>query len=750
MNFRSVIIFFSVWLFITGRGYAQDKNQTAATATVIREAVDPVSFDGYMTEKAWDNAGSFPMIVHTPVFGNPPSEKSDIRITYDDSYVYVGAMLYDRNPSEIKIRSKKRDEMGGGSDWLAVILDTYDDKENAVAFMITPEGLRTDLSVSNDAVGDYEDEPLNSSWNTFWDVLAHVSDEGWTAEVRIPISSLRFQEKDEGVNMGLIIWRWIPHLNEIQIFPAIPPEYGPYSFWKPSLAHPLIFSNLKGMKPLYLTPYVSGGFEQRNELNEEGTDYSYSDKPKLEAGIDLKYGLTSNMILDVTVNTDFAQVEADDEIVNMTRFSYYFPEKRQFFLERSSIFEFNLGGPNNMMFYSRRIGLNEEEIIRLYGGARLIGRQGPWDIGFLDMQTAPSSDSLPSENFGVLRLKRKTFNKNSYLGSIITSRLGMNGNYNIGYGLDGVIRVKGDDYLTVIAAQTQENDVRNSTISLHPSRFDLSWERRKNVGLFYEVFTGYSGKDFNPGMGFETRDDFSLLGTRLGHGWLMGEKSRLVRQSLSLQSIDFLRNSFNRLESVQSGALYEAEFKSYFMVGGGLWFNYENLFEPFELSDDVKVPVGDYRFASFTGFAVTPVANPLTVMIIADGGGYYDGMGMSLAVRPTWNVSSSLEISGFYQYNIASFPDRDLKYVAHIARLKALYMFSTKLSASAFVQYNSAEDVVISNFRFRYNPREGNDFYVVYNEGDNTFSEDVMRPVPEVPRMNFRTILFKYTYTFIL
>jgi hypothetical protein len=742
-----VLIIHSCFL-ITIPGYGQAEN--TILPTVIQRAPGPVIFDGYINEPSWGIADSFPMIGFSPVYGNPVLEQSDIRMTYDESYVYIGAMLYDRNPSEIRPVSRKRDEMGGSSDWLAIILDTYNDNENAVAFMTTPEGLRTDVAVFNDASGGYDEEPFNTSWNTFWDVLAHITETGWSAEIRIPVSSLRFQESDGEVTMGLIIWRWIPHLNELQVFPAIPPEYGPYSFWKPSQAHQIVFQRLQGENPLYVTPYISGGYEQLNELNDEETEYIYSAKPKLEAGIDLKYGLTSNLTLDLTVNTDFAQVEADDQVINMTRFSYYFPEKRQFFLERSSIFEFNLGGPNDMMFYSRRVGLNEEEIVRLYGGARIIGRQGPWDVGFLDMQTAPSSDTIPSENFGVLRLKRRTFNSNSYLGGVVTSRLGMNGAYNVGYGIDGLIRVTGDEYLKVIAAQTMASDMHSGALSLHPSRIDLSWERRKDVGLFYEVFTGYSGKEFDPGIGFQIREDFTVLGTILGKGWLMNEKSSLFKQSLSLRTTSYLRNSFNNLESVKAGPYHQLEFRSMLTIGWGIWFNYENLFEPFELSDDISVPVGDYKFPSVTGFVMTPVGNPLNIFFLTESGGYFDGKSISVSATPAWSISSNLQLSGYYQYNLASFPERNQEYVAHIARIKLLYMFSTRLSLSAFLQYNSAEDVIISNFRFRYNPREGNDFYIVYNEGDNSNLEKGMPVMPEIPRINFRTILFKYTYTFIL
>ena len=147
---------------------------------------------------------------------------------------------------------------------------------------------------------------------------------------------------------------------------------------------------------------------------------------------------------------------------------------------------------------------------------------------------------------------------------------------------------------------------------------------------------------------------------------------------------------------------------------------------------------------------MSPLSKPFNLMFMTEAGGFYDGSRISAGFTPTWSISSSLELSGFYQYNVADFPDRDQRYIAHITRLKGLFMFSTKLSMSAFAQYNSAEDVVNSNFRFRYNPREGNDFYVVYNEGTNSDLERDILELPRIPRMNYRTILLKYTYTFII
>ena len=170
----------------------------------------------------------------------------------------------------------------------------------------------------------------------------------------------------------------------IRVFPAIPPNWGEMSTWKPSQAQEVEFEGLRARKPIYVAPYVLTGFSRNNDLNDPETAYIRTDTPKFDLGLDVKYGLTNNLTLDLTANTDFAQVEADDDEVNLSRFSLFFPEKRLFFLERAGIFDFSFG-EYNQLFYSRRIGISDEDPVRIYGGARLIGRIGPWDVGFFDM-----------------------------------------------------------------------------------------------------------------------------------------------------------------------------------------------------------------------------------------------------------------------------------------------------------------------------------------------------------------------------
>jgi hypothetical protein len=368
------------------------------------------------------------MVMMTPNFGFPPSEKTEVLVGFDDEFLWVAGRLYDREPARIQARSKKRDLQEASSDFFAIIIDTFNDKENALGFATTPAGLRWDAAIYNDAESQMPmEEPFNLSWNTFWDVRVVVNDQGWFVEMQIPLSSLRFQEKDGHVIMGLTSYRWIARKNENDVFPAIYPKWGFMSAFKPSQAQEVTLKGLRSRNPLYIAPYVLAGAGYSYDLNIDETEYIHSKAPPAELGLDVKYGLSSNLTLDVTLNPDFAQVEADDQQVNLTRYSLFFPEKRLFFQERASVFDFSFGAFNRL-FYSRRLGLYEDEeegisqVIPIYGGVRLIGRAGSWDLGFMDMQTAPQEEkALPGENFGVIRLRRRVLNPYSYVGGLMVS-----------------------------------------------------------------------------------------------------------------------------------------------------------------------------------------------------------------------------------------------------------------------------------------------------------------------------------------
>ena len=739
---------FALGKSLSPNGSTSEPQDKRTVPILVPHLSGPITLDGASDEPAWQAVTPFVMVQHSPNFGSPPTERTEVLVGFDDEFLYVAARLFDREADKIQAYTKKRDTMSPSNDWFGILFDTFNDKENGLGFFTTPAGLRWDGSVYNDGQPTNpvtQEPPINLSWNTFWDVEIEWNDHGWFVEMRIPLSSLRFQDRGGEVVMGIVAWRFIPRKNEMFVFPAIPPDWGDWSTWKPSQAQDVVLKGVQSRRPLYITPYVLGGYGLSNELNDEETDYIREEDPVTEIGLDVKYGLTSNLTLDLTLNTDFAQVEADDQQINLTRFSLFFPEKRLFFQERSSTFEFNFGGPNRL-FYSRRIGLYEGDIIPIYGGVRLVGRVGSWDLGFLNMQTAAVDElALPSENFGVLRLRRRVFNRNSYVGGMLTSRIGRDGTYNVAYGLDGIIRMFGQDYLTVNWAQTFQDDKANRFDSLDPAKIRISWERRTVNGPAYDFSYSRAGVDYEPGAGFEAREDYTRFGNRVLYGWLPGERSFLQRHQVFLDGSLTLSNVDNEVESAEIGPGWTGAAKSGF--GGSLQPKYyeEYLSEAFELPKNVEVPIGRYSFVGVEGTFNSPMGRTLAFVAMVQAGGFYDGHRVSLGVMPIWNLNSTWQFEGFYQYNRVEFPERDQGFTAHLARLRVLATISTKVTASAFVQYNGASDVMITNVRFRYNPREGNDLYLVYNDGINT---NRYREIPNLPYTESRTLLIKYSYTF--
>jgi hypothetical protein len=718
------------------------RSQETGRRVIGRMSEAPV-FDGLPDEAAWDDLEPFPMITHMPVFGNPTSERSVIKMGYDEQYVYVGGSLYVSDPSFIQAVGKKRDMETMSSDFFMLSFDTYNDKENSLIFATNPLGLRWDAAVSNDGTLIMREMPVNMDWNTFWEVKASYDEKGWYFEMLIPISSLRFQDIDGRTVMGLSVFRWIPAKDEGDIFPAISNEWGPTSHIKPSLYEEVVFQDLNPKKPLYITPYILSGYVQENSLNESETAYEYGKKFKFEPGLDIKYGINPNTVLDLTANTDFAQVEADDQQFNTTRFSLFFPEKRKFFLERSSIFDFGLGGQSNL-FYSRRIGLYEGTPVRIWGGARLNSRIKDWDIGLLDLQTA-SYEDLPSENFGAFRVKKRVFNEYSYVGGMLTTRLGADGSYNIAYGLDGVVRVFGDDYLTIRLAQTLMDSAENNPFSLDPSTLNVSWERRRQEGFSYRASLGYSGTGFEPGIGFEMLSDIIAGGPVLTYTWISPEESWLQSHNISLMNYLFYRLPDYTLTIYTLQPTWTFSSKNSWMGSIGLDYRIDLLDEEFELVEPVIVPVGRYQYLGTELMLQTPGTSSFYTIFMFEGGQYFDGYKLTPSIQPKWNIGASIELGGMYQLDVIRFPGRNQSLNNHIAGLRALYMFSTKLSLSAFVQYNSAIHKVISNLRFRYNPREGTDLYLVFNEGRNTWLD---REVPILPVYDQRNITLKFSYTF--
>ena len=740
----------AICLFLISSGNVAAQIRTE-TPVAIQRLNGPIQLDGMSDEPAWESVEPLPLTVYQPVFMAEPSERTEIRVAYDDDYIYVAGRMYDSDPENIRGNSLYRDEYAG-DDVLAIILDSFNDNENSLWFSTTPTSVRFDWAVANDAqiTQDFRGA-INRSWNTFWDAIARVNEEGWFAEMRIPFSSLRFQDEDGRVVMGMSAYRYISRLNERQMYPDTPPNWS-MGWAKASVMQDIVLDGVYSKKPLYVTPYALAGSDFRTALNDAETIYEENTSFTREAGLDLKYNLTSNLTMDLTVNTDFAQVEADDEQVNLTRLSLFFPEKRQFFQERAGIFEFSTGRVDRL-FYSRRIGLDEDgNPVRILGGARVVGRIGDWDVGFIDMQTG-NSDLLPSENFGVLRLRRQVLNAFSYAGGMVTSRLGNDGSYNLAFGLDAILRPFGNEYITLRAAGTADQDI------IDADGFDLyrasllraQWERRTEQGLSYRFTTKRYGPEFEPEMGFLTRSDIVATGATFGYGWFGDEDDwyRQIRPGLSAVSI--FRNNDGSVETASLSFPVQIE-----TIGGVDYsiepqFSYEDLAENIEFPENTIVPAGSYSFAGLEAMRRDSFGKLFRTEGRFYVGSFYDGWGVSLGAGPSWTASRHLLLETEYEINMVRFPDRDESFESHILRLKTQIALNTKVSLNAFVQYSSASDLITTNLRFRYNFSEGNDLWLVYNEGTNTdryrdFDLDRNRPV--LPRRGNRLLLLKYTYTF--
>ena len=706
-----------------------------------------VDVDGVVDEPAWDAIEPLPMFMWAPTHGGEMTERTEVRIAHDDEFLYLSGRMYDSNPQGIRSNTYLRDAFSG-DDLLSFVIDSYNDYETGVWLGTTPVGTRQDRSLSND--GDFTGDvmPFNVDWNAHWHVRTSRTEEGWFAEYQIPFSTLGFQAEGDEVTMGVIVYRFIARKNERHVFPFIGREWGQGGFLKPSQGQRMTMRGVRPTTPAYLTPYVLGGLSRTSVLREPSDAASFwgmQGDEVAEPGLDLKYSPSSNLAIDLTVNTDFAQVEADDQQVNLTRFSLFFPEKRQFFQERSSTFDFGTGGFTDRVFFSRRIGLERGELVRIYGGARLVGRLGGLDVGLLNMQTAPAA-GRSGENMGVLRLKQQVLNPYSFVGGILTTRYGHNGQDNAAYGLDSQLRPFGDEYLTLTWAQTRDEAVRERN-ALDASLIRARWERRTDRGMWYNLYYRRVGPDYTPRLGFQLRNDFTLYGGQIAHTWLSGATSALNAVSLLVLGENYHRNADLTMESRSIRPSVSFDFKSTANITAYSNTQFEDIRTPFRVGG-VSIQPGQYWFHEAGIDWSLPRSTILRGDIRTTAGSFYDGRRAGLILNPTWTVSRYLEVVGGYEVNRIEFPGRGEATTTHLGRLRLNFAFNTHLSFGAFAQYNNLDDRTSINARFRYHFREGTDLWIVYNEGLNLERDGGLGP--RLPWSAGRSFMIKYSHTFVL
>lgn len=700
----------------------------------------PIVVDGAMDDEAWRGVAPLPLTMYLPVFEGEPTQRSEIRVAYDDEYFYAGGWFYDTDPKGIRVNSLYRDRWNG-DDTLAIYIDAFNDNQNAKWFGITPAGVRFDLLVSDDG------NTTNDNWDSFWTTGTRITDEGWFVEVRIPFSSLGFQVDDAGLAvMGLTVTRLVSRLGERVTFPAIDPKF---QFRMPSKAQDVSMQGVTTKKPFYLTPYVLTGGDDA-----PARDASFD----REIGVDARYPLSSNLTLDLTANTDFAQVEADDQQVALDRFPLFFPERRRFFQENAGLFDFVTAG-GGRLFHSRRIGLApDQQPVRILGGARLVGRIGAWDVGLLNMQTE-DTDALPGENFGVLRVRRPVLNSSSTAGLMATTYFG-DGRHNLALGADTSLRVKGDEYVGIKWAATVDDDDEATESSFAESSiFDVTWQRRTQRGLAYTWQVTRSGEHYTPELGFTPRRDFTTANV-VSNWYFFTDNHKYFRRVYPGGLVfNTFRNTDNALESGTYAFWVQWDAKN--GDGGWLepkWFR-ENVVTPFTIGGTVNIPAGVYDFADFQVAYFMNSGRRMRTDVDFRTGTYFDGRRTQVILSPTWNVSPHLELGAAYQLTSLRFDTRGEKADIQLLRLRIRTALNARASGNAFLQYNSTTERVDLNLRLRYNVSEGTDLWIVYNEGLDTERDFVpglgTNGVTGVglseqrsPMSLSRALIVKYSHTF--
>lgn len=716
---------------VTGRASVAGRD----TPMALPRLTGPVRIDGRGDDAAWAAVPPLPLTVYLPAYGAAPTERTDIRVAYDDEALYVVLDAWEAHPGGVRASSMVRDDDAPG-DFFNVLLDTFGDRQTAVSFSTTPGGQRNDWTISNDAQSSAS---LSPAWNGVWDLATRRGPEGWHAEFRIPFSTLRFAGDGRHVEFGLSLNRLTAHANERVTFPAIEPS-SPMALWKPSRWQRVSVEGIHPGRSLRVMPYVLAGSQGSRAPDPASSPWNRDDR--FEAGGDLKFGVTPSLTLDLTANTDFAETEVDDQRINLTRYPLFFPERRAFFVERAGTFEVKTG-ESDILFNSRRVGLTPAgDPVRLLGGARLVGRVGGWDLGLLEVQTGRTPAGV-RENLGVIRARRALFNPRSWVGVMATTRVTTDSGQ-AALAADGDLNLGGDDYFGFAAVALAGDAGSGAGGGVLPrGALRVRVERRRDRDLWYRAALSTTGARYAPALGYVERRDAVQPLAELGYGLQISPAGHVLKGSARL--VLNYRNAAGTLESSTGSAIVALQ-----QPGGITWTltasrQEDDLSAPFAPTPSTSVPAGRYTARSLS-LAVSPPGGPrLVVGGTVRAGEYYDGHLASLVLSPEWRASAHLRVSGEVELDRVSFPARGQREWSRLARLRVLASATPQLSLSAVFQANSLADVATANLRLRYNIREGHDLWVVYGQGLNL---DRNRFDPAVPATASRSVLVKYTRSF--
>jgi hypothetical protein len=700
------------WLFFFASAAAWGERPPSSRTIVAPMVRDMPRIDGRLDDAVWAGAARVTGFIQTePHNGEEATQTTEVYIAYTAEALLIGARLADSEPARIVATEYRRDARLDADDSFEIFLDTFHDRRNTFYFATNPVGAKRDGLINN------EGSVLNWEWDGVWDVACSRGPEGWIAEFAIPFSTLRFRPgSPEG--WGLNFGRLVARSREQSYWAPLDRDLGYYAKWRVSE-----YGTLQGLTGarrggrLQVKPYLLGGVEQ--DFADEPGDADF----RRDVGLDAKVGLTATLMADYTANTDFAQVESDQQQVNLTRFPLFFPEKREFFLENAGLFQVGelVQGewepPSTLLFFSRRIGLYDDEYeVPILGGARLTGKLGRYDIGAFDIVTRSTQideeTTVPATNFAAFRIKRDLFARSSIGGLVLSKSPADEGSYNRVIAADFNLNPSNSTTFHGFAAKSFTPGLTGAS---HALAVDGARETDKTYlfGTYAEI-----GEDFNSEMGFLQR-----TGIRKARGaalWSPRPGWGGIRQIFLGDYHTYITDREGNLETQYNWMSAEIHFNDGSVAFGG-WNNMaEGLTEPFEIRDGVEVPIGEYRFDQATFHYRGSRSRSISVSWGVDIGGFYSGTIRSVnggvQLRPHGRVGLSLE----YFRNRVDLPVEGGRFVTNLAIMRAVFAFSPRAYIRSLFQYNDDDDKAAANVLFRYTYRPGADIFVVYNEERDT------------------------------
>jgi hypothetical protein len=683
--------------------------QGRVTVRAIRLAA-PLTVDGLLDDAIYRQVPPISEFVQQePVENAAASEPTDAWILFDADTLYITACNWDRNPSRMVLNELRRDSNNLiQNEQITITLDTFHDRRNGFVFLVNALGGMLEESF-------FDERNPSRDWNTVWNARTSRFDRGWIVEVAIPFKSLRYPP-GSGHVWGIQLNRIIRHKNERTWLTPVPQSVGAQGVFRVSQAADLVGLETPPLsKNLEIKPYAIAGVT---------SDRTARPTPVVndvdgDIGLDVKYGLTRSLTADFTYNTDFAQVEEDEQQVNLTRFSLFFPEKRDFFLEGQGIF--NLGGRSAtqasdtpILFFSRQIGIHGGRPVPIVAGGRLTGRAGAYNLGIVNIQTEddPLADA-PNTNFTVVRVRRDVLRR-STVGALYTGRsqgIRSRGS-NETYAVDGVFSLFENVRINSYVARTETNGLRGDDLS-YRGEYDYNADR---WGFNVEHLA--VGANFNPEVGFLRRSDFRKTFGFARFSPRPANPSSRIRKHYYEANYSYITTGSGRLESRLAGGAYRIEFQNSDRLHVEYNRSYELLVSPFPIASTVTIPSGSYGFGATGVIYQLGAQRRVTGALTAIRGSFYGGDQTQLSYRGRIAVATRLSFEPQVAVNWIDLPQG--AFTTTLVSTRTTAPLTPRMFVSALLQYNSTTSSYSSNVRFRWEYQPGSELFVVYSEGRNT------------------------------